>query len=328
MQVIASVRDAIGEDSLPSPVKLMHLCAYMIPLILGPILMLASALFIVPTDWFADRSNNLFMDTLGYGAALHNTDCEVLIYGDSTAEIGVSPAIVRQNTGLSTCNVAEIAGVFVVNGTMPLDQFLAQNPRPRFIVFMFAPEGFNPESQRKNPEITRFEGVLYRMRQPHRIAGFFALMRHPEDLFAWADQGLRMAIDERSRKPLPPEKKYMRFHTMGITSFDNPPMTSCNYPHHNPMPDRAWVEGLRAKYGVNGTAVIFDATPVPSCDPDRSFFELQLHGIIDNSFQPLPFEDYFRGGRHVHPAGVALISKDVSNQILERMKSDAKPGVQ
>lgn len=302
--------------------------AYLAPLLIVPLLILTAAVLVIPTDWFADRSNNLFMDTLGYGAALHNVDCKVAIYGDSTAILAVSPSLVRQYTGLSTCNVAEVAGVNVVNGTMPLDQFLAQNPRPRFLVFLFAPEALNPESQRHNPEITTFEGVTYRMRQPHKLEGFVALMRHPEDVFSWMEHGVRMSIGDLFTKPFPPDTKYTRFRTMGQTDFRNPPLTSCNYPHHNPVPDRAWVNGLRAKYGVDGTTVIFDATPVPACDPDLAFFRQQFHGLIDNSFQPLPMQDYYAGGRHVYPPGAELISKEISGQILERLKSNAKPGAQ
>jgi hypothetical protein len=301
---------------------------YLVPFLVCPMVIFVVAFLVIPTDWFADRSNNLFMDTLGYGAALHNADCKVAIYGDSTAILGVTPSLVRQYTGLSTCNVAEVAGVNLVNGTMPLDQFLAQNPRPQFLVFLFAPEAFNPASLRYNPDITTFEGVTYRMRQPHKVAGFFALMRHPEDVFSWVDHGVRMSIDDIFLKPFPPDVKYTRFRTMGQTGFRNPPLTSCNYPHHNPVPDRTWVNGLRKKYGVDGTTVIFDATPVPACDPDLEFFRQQLHGLIDNSFQPLPMQDYYGGGRHVYPSGAALISKEISDQILDRLNSNARSGAQ
>jgi len=305
----------------------LHYFLYLAPFVIVPLVIFAAALIVIPTDWFADRSNNLFMDTLGYGAALHNADCKIAVYGDSTAVVGVDPLLIRKQTGLSTCNIAEVAGVLIVNGTMPLDQFLAQNPRPQFIVFLFAPESLNPESQRHNPEITTFEGVTYRMRQPHRLAGFFSILRrHPEDAFGWVDHGVRMAIGELSIKPYPPDTKYTRFRTLGQTTFRNPPLTSCNYPHHNPLPDLAWIEKLRSKYSAQGTTVILDATPVPACDPDRDFFVQHFKGVIDNSFEPLPLEDYYAGGRHVYPAGAELISQEISAQILQRLNSTSTPG--
>ena len=311
-------------ESLASGYSRRRLYSYLAPIVLLPIAILAAALIVVPTDWFADRSDNLFMDTLGYGASLHNANCQIAVYGDSTAVVGINPFLIREKTGLSTCNIAEVAGVNVVDGTMPLDQYLAQNSRPRYLVFLFAPEGLNPESQRHNPEITTFEGVTYRFRQPHKLASFIALMRHPDDIFSWAEHGIRMSLGDLRTRPMPPETKYTRFRTLGQTTFTNPPMTTCNYPHHNPRPDLQWIHGLRTKYGIDGTTVLIDATLLPACDPDLAFFRQQLAGVIDNNYEEtLPMADYYAGGRHVFPAGADALSWMVADQILAHMHSQA-----
>jgi hypothetical protein len=327
MVVSDSMHDASGESPVRSRVySRLRLYCYIAPLIAVPLLIFVAAILIVPTDWFADRSGNIFIDTLGYGAALHNANCEIAVYGDSTAMLGINPAVVRHLTGLSTCNIAEVAGVNVVNGTMPLDQFIEHNPRPRFIVFLFAPEGLNQESQRHNPEVTTFEGVTYRFRQPHRLAGLIAMMRHPEDLFSWAEHGVRMSISDINTKPLPPETKSLRFRTLGQTPFNNPPLTSCSYPHHNPPPNKVWINNLRSKYSSNGTTVLVDSMLLPVCDPDLDYFRHALAGVIDNRLDALPMSDYYGGGRHVYPVGAVAISTMVANQILSRLHPDSDSG--
>jgi hypothetical protein len=320
-------QDASGERlAAPPHYGRARLLAYLAPIALMPLLILIVAVLVVPTDWFLDRSDNLFLDTLGYGAALRNADCDIAVYGDSTAILGIDPMLVRKLTGLSACNIAEVAGVNVVNGTMPLDQFLAHNRRPQFIVFLFAPENFNRESERHNPDVSTFEGVTYRFRQPDKLAGFLSMMRHPEDVFSWAEHGVRQSIFDLKAKPFPPDTKYYRFRTLGQEPFRNPPLTSCNYGHHNPLPDRAWINELRTKYGQMGTTVLVDATLLPVCDPDLSFFQQALAGVIDNRYDPLPANYYYAGGRHVYPVGAVAISTMVANQVLDRLHAANRAG--
>ena len=83
--------DTSGESTVPQTKRNpWRYVFYLSPFLLIPILILLVAVLVIPTDWFADRSNNLFMDTLGYRAALHNADCKVAIYDDSPAILGVT----------------------------------------------------------------------------------------------------------------------------------------------------------------------------------------------------------------------------------------------
>jgi len=84
-------------------------------------------------------------------------------------------------------------------------------------------------------------------------------------------------------------------------------------------PNRAWVSGLRSKYGVNGTTVFVDAMLLPECDPGLNYYPRELSGLIDNQISALPISDFHNGGRHVNPIGSVPLSGMIADQILERL---------
>ncbi len=317
-----------GESAVfATPGSRLRWYLYIAPLIAMPLLLLVFAMLVVPTNWFEEHSGDPFLMTLGYGALLHGADCKIAIYGDSTAMIGVNPDVIAQRTGLTTCNIAESEGMSMVNGTMVLDRFLENNPRPRFLVFFYAPEDLDPQSQRRNTYVTTFEAVTWRFQQPHPILSMFALMRHPEDFFSWAIHGARWAIDSLHTKPLPQEIRLQRFKTHGQSFLKDPVMKDCSQVPATAPPDRAWVAELRSKYAAPGSTVLVDAMTMPDCDPGIAFYQHELAGVIDNQIETLPVGDFHAGGRHVTPAGSVLLSNSIADQILRRMDTKPNTGV-
>ena len=313
---------------LTSPGSRLRWYLYVAPLIVLPILLLVFAIVVVPTEWFAEHSGDPFLLTLGYGALLHNADCKIVIYGDSTAMIGVNPDLIAQRTGLTTCNIAETEGMSMVNGTMVLDRYLENNPRPRVLMFFYAPEDLDPQSQRRNTYVTTFEAVTWRFRQPHPLLSLVALMRHPDDFFSWAIHGARWAMDSIHAKPLPPETRLQRFKTHGQSFIKDPVMENCTLVPPPAAPDRAWVAGLRSKYAAPGSTVLVDAMTMPDCDPGIEYYKRELAGLIDNQINTLPANDFHAGGRHVTRAGSIPLSEEIADQVLKRLKAEHRTGVQ
>lgn len=62
-------------------------------------------------------------------------NCEVVIAGDSSGMIGVDPHAIEARTGWKTCNVALPYIGTALAGPQVLDNYLAHNQPPRFIVF-------------------------------------------------------------------------------------------------------------------------------------------------------------------------------------------------
>lgn len=311
---------------LTSPGSRLRWYLYVAPLIVLPILLLVFAIVVVPTEWFAEHSGDPFLLTLGYGALLHNADCKIVIYGDSTAMIGVNPDLIAQRTGLTTCNIAESEGMSMINGTMVLDHFLESNPRPKFLIFFYGPEDLDPQSQRRNVAVTTFEAVTWRFRQPHPLLSLMALMRHPEDFFSWAIHGARWAIDSVHTKPLPQETRLLRFKTHGQSFLKDPLMKDCAAVPPPAAPDRVWVASLRSRYAATGSTVLVDTMMLPECDPGIAFYKRELTGVIDNQIETLPVSDFHAGGRHATPTGSVPLSRGIAEQILRLMNAEPNTG--
>jgi hypothetical protein len=253
----------------------------------------------------------------------------VLIYGDSSALVGVDPAIVRQRTGLTVCNIAELAGMTVVNKTLVLDLFLQRNPRPRFLVLLFAPENFSIPSNWDHSHVSTFEAISFRLEHERNLKTGQLLAAHPADAFSWAELGLRMALQRLRAKPFPYPEAHLREAHNGQLPDSGPVPAGCSSNLYTNPPDPAWIGRLRSQYGVGGTAVLIDATPAPECDPNLPFYRQHLDGLVDNApYQPIPLSSFADNGRlHVNQSGASLISNMVAGQIVARLNGAAQPGL-
>ena len=324
--VASDIKHDSGGETSAQPGSRIRLYFYLAPLALVPVLIIVFAILVVPGQRFAYHSGDPFLVTLGYGSQLRNADCRITIYGDSTAMIGVNPQLIKERTGLTTCNIAETEGMTMVNGTMVLDQFLQNNPAPQFLVFLYAPEDMDPQSQRKNTAVTTFEAVTYRFRQPNKLLSLIELMRHPDDFFSWAIHGARWAMTGAFSKPLPADTRLLRFKTNGQSALKDHTMTECPQVPQLDPPDRAWVSGLRSKYSTNGTTVLVDSMLLPECDPGLNYYPHELAGVIDDQITALPIADFYNGGRHVNPTGSVPLSNMIADQVLERLHTAQATG--
>ena len=146
----------------PQPKASRNSLRYVALLFFVPLAFFFCLCFVLPTRWLAARSGDPYLANLGYGASLHQANCDIVLDGDSTAEVGLDPTIFEQQTHLKTCNIAEPDGVRVLNGNAILDQYLAQNAPPRVILFLFNAPNLNPAAS--PGDIGLFEGFSYRMR--------------------------------------------------------------------------------------------------------------------------------------------------------------------
>ncbi len=307
-----------------SPVAHKRLLLYLLPMLLSPTLLLAAAFLIVPTQWFTLHSGNTYMANIGYADTLTNASCQILIYGDSTAMTSLDPFLIESRTHLKACNIAEFEGMTSVNQTLLLDRYLIRNPRPRFLVFMYTPEDLGiPQHWNK---VSSFEAVTYRIRQGLDPATLRLLLSHPVDTFGWAEQGMRMTLFRFATKPLSPDKLNLRAPYNGQLRLTGQTMTACGQEDHREGIDPAWISHLRAKYGVQGTTVLVDATPAPACDVDLPYFKQALSGLIDDTPYPAyPSNVYLKNTRmHMNETGSAMVSIMIANQINSQLHAGGR----
>lgn len=296
---------------------------YVLPMVLAPLLLFILAFRIIPSDWFVARSNSQYLANFGYGATLHNANCQVLLYGDSSAMVGLDPAAIQARTGLSACNIAEFEGMTQVSNALLVDRFLEHNPRPRFIVFMYTPEDLrNP---RNWDGVSTFEATSFMVRHERNLHTAWLLATHPGNTFAWAEQGLRMTAQRVRSKPFAPSVYRLRDDTRGQLVMNFPSPADCDSVHRDLPPDPAWIGALRSKYAVAGTTVLIDATPTAPCDVSLPFYQQHLRGVVDNSpYIPIALDSYTDDGRlHANARGSQRLSAMVSDQILAHLAAAA-----
>ena len=73
---------------------------------------------------------------------------------------------------------------------------------------------------------------------------------------------------------------------------------------------------MRRIYGVEGTTVIINMAPVPTCDTLQQTYRRKSEGLRDNAFETLPITDFNEGDVHFSPEGGRHISIEAGNQIL------------
>jgi hypothetical protein len=312
-------KETLGEGvPVTSGASRRRLILYLLPLVLGPFLLLIAAPFVLPSAWFIRHAQDPWLVGIGYGNDLHHEDCQVVIYGDSTAEVGVDPEVIRQRTGLSACNIAQEQGLRLLSGDFVLDNYLRQNSKPKFLIMLFGPADFSKEGARNQNPI--FEALNWEIGQGHREAALASLVHDPEDVFRWAYKGMHIAILNARVKPIPATGLSVRERTHGQLLLEDQPMGSyCTDSVHVPPPDRSLVDSLRSKYSGAADELLIDVMPLPDCDPGFAITQQRFTGLVDNKVTQLPHDVYFRGGLHVNGTGSRLLSDQLAQQILEKM---------
>jgi hypothetical protein len=272
------------------------------------------------------------MEAMGYSARLHGADCEIALYGDSSALHGLDPATITAATGLSACNIAETGPVEDVVGTeYPLDTYLRHNKRPRYLVMMFTPAYYAPY----RAPFTRFypQGVLYAVKYGDLRKLALGLLRHPTWMVhfsVWAGQNLvERVFTGLQPTPGPAEQlaiaaRFDRETHQGYIPYPHGPETSCVRDTWDPSQRMVgrFADGLaamRQRYATGGTQVFVEITPAAACSSQLEEFRRDSDGLHDNAFQTLPIHDFAEGDVHLTDAGAQIVSRQVAAQILAAM---------
>ena len=169
----------------------------------------------------------------GYGLRLKHADCDIVIYGDSSALTGLDPDIIQQITGLKTCNVSEGVTIQnVVGSRLPLDVYLSNNKRPRYLLTMYTSSVFRPYID----AFDEFEpeGVLYLLQYARDPAMVRQLLRTHDwtiNYVLWAGRQIVKDFSNRylpgSESKHPVDSRAQREGRHGIWPYPLPPETDC-----------------------------------------------------------------------------------------------------
>jgi hypothetical protein len=296
------------------------------------IISLSLTLWATTQPWFLFHDAYPELSTMGYSQRAQAAACDVLIYGDSTALAGLDPAIIEAKTGLKTCNIAEWRPVEdFVGVNFPLDQYLARNPAPKYLVTSWTPSNFQLEHPLMRTN--RAEGFIYALQYDRGSWLWRDLVRHPEETLSfltWVQSRLiqdalnRVAHLHDSDSEIDPRSQ--RDHQAGMWAFQLPAQKTCVKVDDSSLSDHsqnaAGVAEFRKRYEVNGTKVIVNVSPIADCSPDIDLDKKLTAGLSDNALELFPIRYFNDLNFHLDKAGSELYSVEISAQIVHLIQTD------
>jgi len=287
-----------------------------------PVAAFAGAIAIAKSHWFITQAVPPYLKMLDDESTVRGRQCEVLIFGDSTALTGYQPWTIQSLTGMRTCNVAQTKGTIGVSGVQTLRDYLARNPAPRLLAIAFSPEDWRPI--RNWGETAYVEGVLQLVRhQPLRVYGA-ALAQHPNEAFGFATFVYKSAIAAVATHGRSAQWPTSGIVGQGHMTLPSSAETAClGDDAHSPLdvvtPSPEYAVQLRREFTTTQTQVILLSPPIPDCDPLLGFFAARLNGVLSAPITTLPIGDYNDVDRHFTAQGSEIYSTQIAALLRTRL---------
>jgi hypothetical protein len=303
----------IEDNSLKSATSRLRLQAYVLLMLIIPTLFLASAIPIVRSKSFPVESGDPFLLNPDYAFSLKHVDCEVVIYGDSTALTGLDPTVVSRATGLKTCNIAQAQSIVEILGMLALDTYLKNNTPPKYIVMQFAPETLS----RNRSNFFWPEGLTLLLRKKSLFEALPTFIRHPVEAYHFCIWAIKAKVASMLKPPIDFSSTEAIFRSRGgLLILPKSAQTHCLNDIAYVQPTVEWVRSLKERYAHNGTRVVINVSPLPTCSPIAAPAAAGSRNVTDNSLSLYPIGLFCDLDRHLTLAGAERASLELAEQLV------------
>lgn len=317
--VIEGLNGAEESSSRPATVRL-RLQAYVLSMLLIPALFLAASIPIVRSESFPLESGDPFLWNPDYAFSLSHVDCDVVIYGDSTALTGLDPTVVSRATGLKTCNIAQARSVVEILGMLALDTYLKNNAPPRYIVMQFAPETLS----RNSSHLFWPEGLTLLLRKQSLLQALPTFIRHPVEAYHFSIWAIKAKVAAVIKPPADSAATEAIFHSRGgLLILPKSAETHCINDFADFQPAVEWVRRLKERYARNGARVMINMSPLPTCSPIAAPAVAGTRNVTDNSPSLYPIGLFCDLDRHLTLEGAERASLELAEQLMAGDKATA-----
>jgi hypothetical protein len=291
----------------------LRLQAYVLLMLLIPALFLASSIPIVRSNSFPIESGDPFLLNPDYAFSLKHVNCEVVIYGDSTALTGLDPTVVSRATGLKTCNIAQAQSIVQILGMLALDTYLKNNAPPKYIVMQFAPETLS----RGRSDFFWEEGLTLLLRKKSLFEALPIFIRHPVQGYRFSIWAIKAKVASIIKPPIDFASTEAIFRSRGgLITLPKPAQTHCLNDIAYAQPTADWVHGLKDKYANNRTRVVINVSPLPTCSPIAALVTAGTRNVTDNSLSLYPIGLFLDMDRHLTLEGAERASLELAQQLV------------
>jgi hypothetical protein len=298
---------------LESATSRLRLQLYVLLMLIIPALFLASSIPIVRSKSFPVESGDPFLLNPDYAFSLNHVDCDVVIYGDSTALTGLDPTMVARATGLKTCNISQARSIVEILGMLALDTYLKNNAPPKYIVMQFAPETLS----RSRSSFFWQEGLTLLLRKKSLFQALPTFIRHPVEAYDFSIWAIKAKVASLINPTFDFASTEAIFRSRGgLLILPKPPETHClnEIAYAPPMVD--WVRMLKEQYANHGTRVLINVSPLPTCSPIATRVAADTRNVTDNSLSLYPIGLFGDLDRHLTLEGAERASLELGEQLL------------
>ncbi len=276
------------------------------------------AVAILRTEFFAKYGESFWAQAAELGYTARDNRCDVLIFGDSTAITGLDPHIIEPLSHLKTCNIAISQDAMILLGHDPLDRFLSNNSRPKYLILQFSVDNLHKDLNRSDmlplnglPSLVRFYPAAVVTRT------FF---RHPDTVldalqFTYVLTLRNILGNYPNAQPrLNPGEVNSHFSLLQPAFQSCKPADAQVGPRR--LPDPSVITGYKERYAASADHVIFDIAPTATCDPLYAQDARALDRVADNPYQQFPISLYNQAYVHFTQTGAERLSRQLAEQIL------------
>ncbi|GAA3762259.1 hypothetical protein [Terriglobus aquaticus] len=230
--------------------------------------LLTFPLVMMPGSGFSRLGVSKFGPVLDYGYNVRHADADVVIFGDSSAFIGIDPRVVNATLGTKALVIPNTIGSLPVLGDIPLQRYLSHNRPPRLLVLYFAPWNLDYNDPRRHDLLFEGEEVLFRHGSLRDILRF--AMRKPAEFLTFPLKVYStLGWNTLSFTLHQGDREHNTDATLGHMdyAFDFPPMPdTCHLVAHGMWKTGdASVRALMQKLSTPQTQVKVYLAPIPGC---------------------------------------------------------------
>ncbi len=286
---------------------------YLAFLFVPPLVLYFLAFALVRTASFEQWGPSQWGPMLEWAFDAKQQNADVVIFGDSSAFLGVDPRLLNEQLGIHSVVLPNTIGSLPVTGDLALRQYLKNNRPPKLIVFYFSPWNLD-YTHAENVKL--FEGEEMMLRHSNWRAMWRFARRHPVDAVAFPVR-LYSTFGPSVLKSLArgQNREMQTAKALGhVDDYDNFPALGapCDLPKQYFQADAEnSVQQLTSRFASPQTRVMLYLAPVPRCRNADSFVRhaaTQFHAVPPAQLPPEGFvgDGYYA---HIRPTEVAASSR-------------------
>lgn len=302
---------------------------YLLCVLLVTVLLYPLPLLLVRLPSYERWATSEWGPMLEYSFDTRPKNADVVIFGDSSAFLGVDPRIVNAQLGIHSIVLPDTVGSIPVTRDEPLRSYLAHNPRPRLIVLYFSPWNLDFEQTAKG-RLFEGEEMLLRHMSWHDIARFER--RHPLELpefpfklySTFGPKIVMAALHHVNREEATAQALGHADYTEPFPPLQQNCVIPSEYLSHKTT---ASTQDLIRRYSTAETEVMVYLAPIPNCRNSRDFAQHAYGDLRVDPPQLLPSEA-FAGDpyyAHLEPSSVATASLLLGDALKKHLQNPRLP---